>query len=103
MRMTERISYLAIVLLTASTCFGQMYSVADLGTLGGSWSQATAINASGQVVGASSVSDTSPPFPVHAFRRAPNSTINPATDDLVQPCDSSSEDYPFHCVASAYA
>ena len=51
----------------------------DLGTLGGSYSAAYAINSSGQVVGyAAAIGDPS----LHAFRTAANSAINPATDDL---------------------
>ncbi len=50
----------------------------DLGTLGGSFSGATGINSSGQVVGASRTVSGQ----VHAFRTAANSAINPATDDL---------------------
>src|SRR5262249_53984590 len=59
-----------------------MYSVTDLGTLGGSWSQATGINASGQVVGNSAPSNSSQFAFVHVFRTAPDSPINPSTDDL---------------------
>jgi probable HAF family extracellular repeat protein len=72
------------LLFGATTCFAQMYTVTDLGTLGGSLSQASGINASGQVVGTSS----SPDNLSHAFRTAPNSPINPTTDDLVTsaPC-----------------
>ena len=51
----------------------------DLGTLGGTYSSAKAINASGQVVGGSTiVGDRTS----HAFRTAANSPVNPATDDL---------------------
>src|SRR3954466_439943 len=39
------------------------YRVKDLGTLGGNWSQAAALNDSGQVVGTSARADGSP----HAF------------------------------------
>ena len=67
------------VLVAASTCVAQMYTVTDLGTLGGTTSSATAINNSGQVVGNSFISgDTG----IYAFRTAPSSPINPATDDL---------------------
>lgn len=51
----------------------KMYSITDLGTLGGNYSRATGINDLGQVVGVSGG---------HAFRTAPNSPIDPATDDL---------------------
>src|SRR5437867_4086262 len=80
----KRITTLSIVcswlLLVASPGFAQMYTVTDLGTLGGSWSLAYGINASGQVVGTSAT--TGAPDIYHAFRTAPNSPINPATDDL---------------------
>jgi probable HAF family extracellular repeat protein len=66
------------LLVAASTCFAQMYTVTDLGTLGGSWSYANGINASRQVVGRANTSSNGD----HAFRTAPNSPINPATDDL---------------------
>jgi probable HAF family extracellular repeat protein len=64
------------LLFAAGTCFAQKYTVMDLGTLGGS-TYAYGINASGQVVGESCTTDV-----CHAFRTAPNSPINPATDDL---------------------
>jgi probable HAF family extracellular repeat protein len=67
-----------LLLFRASTCFAQMYTVTDLGTLGGSWSIPYAINASGQVVGQSSRGDNT----IHGFRTAADSPINPATDDL---------------------
>ena len=53
----------------------------DLGTLGGSLSVAYGINDSGQVVGAARKANE-PHFVLHAFRKAPNSPINPATDEL---------------------
>jgi probable HAF family extracellular repeat protein len=61
-------------------CLAQpKYTVTDLGTLsGGFHSEATGINAAGQVVG---FSPSSSGF-VHAFRTAPGAPINPATDDL---------------------
>jgi probable HAF family extracellular repeat protein len=51
-----------------------------LGTLGGTRSGAYAINASGQVAGASEVALGS--IRSHIFRTGPNQPINPATDDL---------------------
>ncbi len=50
----------------------------DLGTLGGTSSEAIAINDSGQIVGRSHAVDGQE----HAFCTAPNSVINAATDDL---------------------
>lgn len=64
-------------LFAGSTCFAQMYTVNDLGTLGGSWSQATGINNHGQVIGSSGSIDGAV-YP-HGFRTAPNRPINPAT------------------------
>ena len=54
----------------------------DLGTLGASsYNHAYGINASGQVVGTEYIYDVDDGG-YHAFRTAPNSRINPATDDL---------------------
>ena len=71
------------LLLAASPCFAQMYTVTDLVTTpdamcpSGSYI-ASGINASGQVVG----SCLSGHFPIRAFRTAANSPIDPATDEL---------------------
>jgi probable HAF family extracellular repeat protein len=67
------------ILFVASLCFAQMYTVTDLGTLGGTQSQALALNEHGQVVGWSLITGGTS---VHAFRTAPNTAINSATDDL---------------------
>jgi len=66
------------LLFMSSTCFAQMYTLIDLGTLGGTDSEASGINASGQVVGESLTSDLA----WRAFRTAPNAPINPDTDNL---------------------
>ena len=67
------------LLFAASTCLAQMYTITDLGTLGGTSSWASGINSSGQVVGFSNTTDDRA---VHAFRTAANRPISPATDDL---------------------
>jgi len=69
----------------ASPVMGQnqysVYSVHDLGTLGGtSGSQPNGINGAGQVVGYAFINSSR--FVNHAFRTAANRPINPATDDL---------------------
>lgn len=81
MKKLIRLSMVACLglLFAASTCLAQMYRVTDLGTFGGSQSDAFGINDSGQVVGWAFTSSNSL---THAFRTAPNSPINPATDDL---------------------
>lgn len=62
-----------------SASAASLYTITDLGTLGGTQSYARGINNSGQVVG---YSDLPGDQTIHAFRTAPNSPINPATDDL---------------------
>jgi probable HAF family extracellular repeat protein len=69
---------LCSALLIAQAALAQSYTVTDLGTLGGTYSIAYGMNASGQVVGQSLTSTNY----FHAFRTAANSAINPATDDL---------------------
>jgi len=86
-----RVAALGVLLLAASAGLAQMYTVTDLGTLGGASSSANGINASGQVVGAAAISGSSSPS--HAFRTAANSPINPATDDLVPPGPCTSDDF----------
>jgi probable HAF family extracellular repeat protein len=56
-----------VLLLAASTCFAQMYTVTDLGTLGGSWSMATGVNNLGQVTGRSEVLNSYGLLRAHAF------------------------------------
>lgn len=53
-------------------------TVIDLGSLGGEGSRGNGINDLGQVVGSSTTTDNQ----TRAFRTAPNSVINSATDDL---------------------
>jgi probable HAF family extracellular repeat protein len=79
----NKLSWCLGVLLAASTCLAQMYTVTDLGTVhigGNTWSTVTAINDSGQVIGVSYTTENG--FSAHAFRTAPNRPINPATDDF---------------------
>ena len=88
----KRIGTLSIVcclglLMVPSTCVAQMYTVTDLGTLGGSWSESTGINASGQVVGNSEFLDETWGSLRHIFRTSPNQVIHPILDDLnTVPC-----------------
>src|SRR5215471_8990036 len=69
------------ILFSACTCFAQMYTMTDLGTLNVPgfypWAYPQSLNNSGQVVGYIIQSD-----PYHAFRTAPNIPINLATDNL---------------------
>jgi len=79
----NKLSWCLGVLFAASTCVAQMYTVTDLGTVqsgDNAWSIATGINGSGQVVGVSDSTEFGIQF--HAFRTAPNTPINPATDDF---------------------
>ena len=69
-----------IVLPTASAQIVSTYSVNNLGNLTGfTFPSPTSINNRGQVAGGTNTSDFSVS---HAFRTAPNSPINPSTDDL---------------------
>ena len=60
-----RVMIVSVYLLSAQSAFAQQYTVTDLGTLGGNFSTAYAINARGQVVGASGSLGSYPP--THAF------------------------------------
>ena len=78
-RVSLRAAGLVVVLSAAVQLHaGVMYTVTDLGTLGGRDSEAHGINDLGQVVGWSRTADDAK----HAFRTAPNQPINPGTDDL---------------------
>jgi len=79
----NKLSWCLGLLFIASTGLAQMYTVTDLGTIhsgDSAWSIATGINESGQVVGVSDSNELGSQF--HAFRTAPNTPINPATDDF---------------------
>jgi probable HAF family extracellular repeat protein len=87
MKKTCLLSFVLLgLVLTASTTFAQMYTMTDLGTLhpdpdvciGSVLYVTTGINASGQIVGANRFGH----YPCYGFRTAPNSLIDPATDDL---------------------
>ena len=84
-RVSLRAAGLVVVLAAAAQLHaGVMYTVTDLGTLGGppgEGSAAYGINDLGQVVG-SAFAQTAEGPAMHAFRTAPNKPINPATDDL---------------------
>lgn len=66
------------LLVTNGICFGQMYTVTDLGRLVDS-SYAGGVNSSGQVTGSFFITGNSDQ---HAFRTAANGPIVPLTDDL---------------------
>ncbi len=78
-RISKALLVIFIGSLCATACFAQMYTVTDLGTLGGPFpfSRAHGVNNLGQVIGSSSVGTGE-----HSFRTSPNSSINTATDDL---------------------
>jgi probable HAF family extracellular repeat protein len=75
-----RLSKLAccFAIISACTCFAQMYTVNDLGAF-----QATGINNPGQVVGNAAVGNAT-----HAFRTAPNSPLDMVNNDLIPPWSS---------------
>ena len=67
----KRITNLSLVgsfclLVAASTCFAQMYTVTDLGTPDTDWCRLKGINASGQVV----VTSMTGHYPNRGFRTA---------------------------------
>jgi len=75
----NRLAWCCGLLLAASTSLAQMYTVIDLGAFDGSWSEATGLNASGEVIG----NTTAAEWPTyHAFRTGRNRAIDPATDDV---------------------
>ena len=53
----NRVVWCLVLLFAASACFAQMYTLTDLGTLGGSFSNGLALNNSGDVVGESTLSN----------------------------------------------
>jgi probable HAF family extracellular repeat protein len=63
----------------------RFYTVVDLGTLGGEFSSAQAVNNRGEVVGQAMTLEGVP----HAFRTQPNQPINSLSDDLGAPGPSS--------------
>ena len=66
----NKLSWCLVLLSVASTCFAQvMYTINDLGTLGGSFSGGNSLNNSGQVVGCSRVRSWSNRVP-RSIRRA---------------------------------
>jgi len=75
------IALLGLFMVTAPLTAQTKYVVNDLGSLGGDPPAAQSINDAGQVAG---YANLTPGFtnPNHAFRTAPNSPINPVTDDL---------------------
>jgi probable HAF family extracellular repeat protein len=80
----KRLTLLGCLLFAATTCFAQMYTVMDLGTLctgDNAWSTAAGINDAGQVIG-SSYTPGRGQLCGRSYRTAPNSPINPGTDDL---------------------